>query len=375
MPDVPPRKPRGSFHFRPAAPNSTSPNADPMPLKRGLERESCDFCYRRKVKCDRLLRNRQGLATCSQCALREEPCCRDDSDDVRIRRRRLMAAEDGVADIPLRESERAAINTPSGDQEEPTISFASASPSQPLQLEAGYAEPSRYPDNLFVDDAFGLSLDSILFLDQVFMGDCGPTEGNGRAPFTLQHGPASTTDAGQAHDQEQYGQANTISGDIFDQFSWPSDSADSTLVTAALHAYFKLAAPYLPILLEDAFWQDYHAHRCSHSLIYAVACRGMPFTAAVNKWDLEQRLARQFREAFLGARSIASDSGKVRLDDLEALALMIEFEYEDAGSLPLHSNLGRLFLTHESLTLMTLQFPIHNRSFTDSDSSRITGKG
>jgi len=99
-------------------------------------------------------------------------------------------------------------------------------------------------------------------------------------------------------------------------------------------------ASFLSVILEDAFWQDYHAGRCSQALICAIACSGLPFTAATNQWDLQQHVARRFREAFLQARSTASDDGMIRLDDLEALALMIGFEYDDAGGSTLHSSLG-----------------------------------
>ena len=76
------------------------------------------------------------------------------------------------------------------------------------------------------------------------------------------------------------------------------DSADSAICTAALHSYFVSAATYLPILLADAFWSDYHASRCSKLLLFALACRGMPFTEAPNKWDLQQRLACNFERDF-----------------------------------------------------------------------------
>jgi hypothetical protein len=208
----------------------------------------------------------------------------------------------------------------------------------------------------------------MLFLDQVFMGDCGPTEWNSRRPSQDLQDPRSTSGNTQTEKREQYGRISTFPSGAPDSCSWMGDSADSAVYTAALHSYFDFAAPYLPILLADAFWQDYHASRCSELILYAVACGGMPFTEAPNKWDLQQRLACKFRETFLIARSNASDE-TIRLDDLEALALMVNFEYEDAGSLPLLSNLGRLFLTHESLVLMTMHYRILDCDTTDSTSS------
>jgi hypothetical protein len=72
----------------------------------------------------------------------------------------------------------------------------------------------------------------------------------------------------------------------------------------------------------------------------------MPFTEVPDKWNLQQRLAAAFRERHLSARSNTCDNDTIRLDDLEALALMINFDYDDSAGPPLLSNLGRLFLTH-----------------------------
>lgn len=100
----------------------------------------------------------------------------------------------------------------------------------------------------------------------------------------------------------------------------------------------------------------------------------MPFTAALNKWDLQQRLACKFREVYLNARTTASDNEEIKLDDLEALALIINFEYDDADSPPLHLNLGRLFLKHESLVLMTCQYRISDRILTDPTPSAMLAR-
>ncbi|KAJ5176366.1 uncharacterized protein N7482_002243 [Penicillium canariense] len=233
---------------------------------------------------------------------------------------------------------------------------------------------SNFPNGLFADGPFELSFDNMLFLDQIFMGNCEPTEWDNRRPSQDLQDPTSTSDNAETDDREQFGRDSTFPNGMLDSFSWMDDSTESAICTAALHSYFDFAAPYLPILLADAFWRDHHASRCSESLLYAVACRGMPFTEAPNKWDLQQRLACKFRETFLIARSNASDDEFIRLDDLEALALMVNFEYEDAGSLPLLLNLGRLFLTHESLVLMTMHYRILDHDTTASTTSAILAR-
>ena len=231
-----------------------------------------------------------------------------------------------------------------------------------------------YPDNLLIDDTFGLSLDNIFFLDQVFMGDSGPAEWNSTLQIANAQDPSSATDEDQPITQEQHEQVSVSSAEALDHSSWQGGFADPATWTAALHSYFNFAASFLSIILEDAFWQDYHAGRCSQALVCAIACRGLPFTAATNPWHLQQHVARQFRETFLQARSTASDDGMIRLDDLEALALMIGFEYDDTDSPPPHSSLGKLFLKHESLVLMTLQSRICDRSLTSSDPSAMLAR-
>ncbi|KAI1131190.1 hypothetical protein F5Y10DRAFT_234015 [Nemania abortiva] len=108
---------------------------------------------------------------------------------------------------------------------------------------------------------------------------------------------------------------------------------------------------------------DYKGRLSSHALVYAVACRGCPFIQTEEKWTLQQRLASRFRETFLQAQSITSGQNVVRLDDLEALALMVDFEYESSGGFtsPLQSQLQSLLLTHDSLVVMTLQYRIEIR--------------
>ncbi|KAF4949967.1 hypothetical protein FSARC_13328 [Fusarium sarcochroum] len=151
----------------------------------------------------------------------------------------------------------------------------------------------------------------------------------------------------------------------------------STLNTA-IEAYFDLASLALPILSRETFMADYKSHRASASLVYAVACRGCPFTSTPQKLVVQQQLASQFREQFLHARLAAENDRSIRLDDLEALALMTEFPYGTAGNTTtsLHSQLGNLFLTHDSLVLMTIQYQILGQAYLpDGSSEPLHGAG
>lgn len=159
-----------------------------------------------------------------------------------------------------------------------------------------------------------------------------------RAPRDTRGEPSAEALAGSAH-QKLWVDCNLVQ-ETFD---------------AALHAYFDLAAVHLPVIMEDAFWKDYHAGRCSPALVYAVACRGIIFTATSDSWDKQQCLALKFRQEFLEARQKATGKSAIRLDDLEALAIMANWVYDKGSSSPLDTQLGSLFLTHESLVLATLQ--------------------
>lgn len=237
-----------------------------------------------------------------------------------------------------------------------------------LPPEDGSSVLTQSTGDMFADDFLGLSRDNIFFLDQVFMSDgIGSIEWLGQAQDAHQDSQVSTTSDDHSRNDKPPVEHRV---EEWEQIPWPDSVADSnTVLTAAIHCYFKFAAPWLPIVLEDAFWQDYRDGRCSHVLACAIACCGIPFTTITDKWSLQQRFANDFREAFLGAQSTAHNDGTIRLDDLEALALMVNFEYEDTNSPPLHANLGKLFLRHESLVMMTVQFRIQERVSTGPDSS------
>ncbi|KAJ5096807.1 hypothetical protein N7456_007528 [Penicillium angulare] len=355
-----------------------------MKLKRGIPRESCDFCHRRKIKCDRSLRTKTGHTSCSQCALRQGPCHLNDPTETRNRRRTHQNTRGDKPGLATGE-ERAhrARHDISNDNLNPVGTFTSASHLEPeFPIQEHGSTFMQDPNDMFVDGFLGLSRDNIFFLDQIFMGDENSSMnwlGNEQDLVQDHSIQASTTDTrsrdeGQAQVQAQVSTQNPMEISHQSLQILPEDTDSNTTFTTAIHHYFKFAAPWLPIIHEDAFWEDYHSNRCSPLLTSAIACRGIPFTNLPNKWTLQQRFAHNFRESFLNTRSIASDTGKIRLDDLEALALMANFEYEesdssDKGSLPLYSNLGRLFLKHESLVLMTLQYTIEDTFYTLHGSS------
>ena len=135
-----------------------------MRLKRGIERESCDFCHRRKIKCDRSSRMEKGHDSCSQCSLRQLACRLDDSDDVRIRnkRRQTNATESDAHASCTQPGSTSLPGTPSlvlSQENTPAVSLHA--PEAPRD-----DSPLEFP---FLDDPFELSPDAIFFLDQIFM--------------------------------------------------------------------------------------------------------------------------------------------------------------------------------------------------------------
>ncbi|GJN70051.1 hypothetical protein PLICBS_004103 [Purpureocillium lilacinum] len=324
-----------------------------MQLKRGVERESCDFCHRRKIKCDRALRIGRGNEGCSQCSLRQLTCSLDDSDDVRIRnkRRQAIVPRERVTQYDDRPGTRSSTQDVLSDDDlryHPTHAKAPLFPSPPDAETVRLLNDSA-PDLSVLRNPLELSLDAGLFLDQIFMA-------NPAVPASA--GPSATLSAQLHSPQPPAVQPLTEpTGEYHAALHEPWLGCDLSLATfnAALHAYFDLAALCMPVLLEDAFWDDYRAGRCSPCLIFAVACRGMPYIEAADKWNVQQRLAGKFRDAFFEAQKRPAGQAPTRLDDLEALAIMLHFKYSDAGRSSLDEHLENLFLTHDSLVLMMLR--------------------
>lgn len=239
----------------------------------------------------------------------------------------------------------------------PTQGLEQSLPSYfPSNLDDGIPSSlDQSPDYSFIDTPFELSPESILFLDQIFLGSFEtPLEYLQPQPLAdidIQSSMAADV-ATQNSASESLREASTFS---ISQKPWLNCGLDEAAFDSALHAYFDFAAVHLPVLIEDAFWQDYRAGRCSLALVYAIACRGISFSSTLESWNEQQRLALKFRERFLEAQQNSTSKSVMRLDDLEALAIMVNWTYDETQSISIHSQLGRLFLTHEALVLATLQ--------------------
>ncbi|KAJ2986060.1 hypothetical protein NUW58_g5209 [Xylaria curta] len=340
-----------------------------MPLKRGLERESCDFCFRRKIKCDRSLRSAAGHPACSQCDLRQTPCTFE-SDDARTQRRRKTSAKgspsastqigtkarrqishDIVSNDRCTHSSASVLKYGNDVLSPPFLDGTTASSRLPLDIATDTTTWSPMTQHLLPTSSnldFQLSPNDVSFLDSILQTHdvAEPSADWGDMPS-----PGLQTTGNLQDNLVAIKTPYNILG------------IQPETLDAAIEAYFSFASLALPVLSKDGFIADYNNHWCSPSLVFAVACRGCPFIHSTEKWALQQRLASQFRETFLQARSLASSENVIRLDDLEALVLMVDFEYENSEGFasPLQSQLQNLLLTHDSLVAMTLQYRIETR--------------
>ncbi|KAF4497271.1 Fungal transcriptional regulatory [Fusarium agapanthi] len=313
-----------------------------MSLKRGIKRQSCDFCFRRKVKCDWVSRESEGHTQCSHCELRDIACTNSD-DRGRARRslRRDVRSAAGRISSSPDDGHVADDGNPPGSTNDTNLvieeSISALPQTQLLPIDPNLQYPTVDSESAWQDITWDLGAESISFLDSVFTHD-----------YNFDNMPNSP----QIQASEEVAGALKTPYEILE--------LDPSTLKAAIDAYFDLTSIAIPILDRNAFQADYRSHRASSALVYAVACRGCPFLSISRKWLVQQRLASEFRRAWLEARSAAGDKQSIRLDDLEALALMVEFAYEPAEDVntALHSQLGSLFLTHDSLVLMTLQYQI-----------------
>ncbi|KAI0536555.1 hypothetical protein GGR58DRAFT_382745 [Xylaria digitata] len=196
---------------------------------------------------------------------------------------------------------------------------------------------------------FELSPQSVSFLDSIFL------QGHDTAEPIMNWGNMLNSTA-QLIDEPQNSSALT-------ENLYCTLEIKPEILDGAIDAYFSFTSLALPVLSKDGFMADYKAQQSSSALVFAVACRGCPFIQATDKWELQQRFASRFKEAFLQARNTTSSQDLVRLDDLEALALMVDFEYEGSvgAASPLQSQLENLLLTHDSLISMILRYRIETR--------------
>lgn len=299
-----------------------------MRLKRGVERESCDFCHGRKIKCDKPARSREGIDTCSACERRDIACLVDDSTDIRLQKRRVNTERRTQSSFENQSPSLALLSPPTATTQSLAVDASASTAAVPFAAQ----EPQ--------DLLFDLNAESAFFLDQIFMGN-------------LAGDWASDTYTGLAMDASApsalVSRPDTVAGIDHYRNLWHDCQLQSEIFMLALRFYFDYAALALPIVIEDAFWTDVQSNVVSEVLVCAVACRGMPFVKDNDRWLFQQRLASKFKQLFLQKQQDAPSD--TTLDDIEALALMVNFPYAPDTV----SGLERLFLSKDALVLMTLQ--------------------
>lgn len=295
-----------------------------MRLKRGTIRSSCDVCHQRKIKCDRPARLANGHDGCSQCSIRQTTCSIDSSTDVR-----LQARKD--SNSPLEESNTVA----------------------PLRSGAN-DEHLQAPSSYLAEDYFlDLNTESLQFLDSIF--------GEMHTPITQDPfsdiGPLSSS---SVTDIATNGRTTPYYEPSLGKDLWTQCNVDRLSFLNTISGYFQFASTALPVLLEDAFWMDYHGGLASDALTYAVACRGLPFSTLAGNDEIQQHLASRFKESFLQAHATSVGQGAGQLDNIEALAIMAGFVYNQASTAQRLQGLESLYLSHDSLVMMALQYRLQN---------------
>jgi hypothetical protein len=329
-----------------------------MPLKRGRLRESCCFCHRRKVRCDRSEREAAGRPSCSACSLRGQPCKLEREETSQ--RPRSVRSSGGVP-RPLADAPETAIS----DMPVTPRSPLRPSPQAPTEAAAAPREPgSRSLVNYapfsgaVPDDTFFLSMPGAAYLDDVFLGESFGAQWqeliNAADPCAEDMSLAQIEYAAESSEPQGYStQTEMLAEPSYHKVPTASTYAQS--IEVAIRAYFEHVAPVLPVVPEEAFWIDYRKGVCCNSLTLALACRGYPFLRIDNKWHIQQVVARDFRHSFLQRQEDFAGPSAIRIDELEGLALMVNFAYEESYQDPAEPRFGHLFLSSDSLVLFTLQ--------------------
>ncbi|KAI1330169.1 hypothetical protein F5Y16DRAFT_47928 [Xylariaceae sp. FL0255] len=354
-----------------------------MRLKRGLERASCDFCYRRKISCNLSSRTRAGHGTCPQCDLRQKPCVFE-SDDLRTQRRHRVRRGSSTStpgsSVAQRDVSREIV-TGQGTSEIENVQLilnetdtlfsassstsiaTSQSPSDPALAQYSQEQAGNSTSFDFNSFDFELSSESNSFLNSVFQRD-----------DMIHDPPVHSSVIPTSATQPNYDQINDPTNDRADSLDpYGIQELESNLLREAIESYFSFCYLAFPLLLKDAFMADYESRRASPALVFALACHGSSFLQTEERWALRQQFASSFRDAFLQARSATETRDAIRLDDLEALVLMVDFDYSEAGSSnsSVHLQLEALLLTHDSLVHMVLQYKIQ-ASFVSTNGSTWT---
>jgi hypothetical protein len=275
----------------------------------------------------------------------------DDTNDVRLQQQRQVV--DSASSSSVHQHHTEEVIPPLHD-----------TPAQ--VLDEAYLAQQSY-------NSFDLSAESILLLDQAFMGDFNSGEWN-----------VEMLDSGLQLNLPPDGEPGTQTCDesvkappsqfLIQKDLWTSCGIDESTFTVSLQAFFSFASLALPILFVDAFRKDCEIGKCSDALVYAVACRGMPFVDMENRFEVQQRLAQQFKVSFLERQQTSSCGSVLRLDDIEALALMVGFHYEETHGSSTSLRFESLFLSHDSLVLATLQCRQQGGSHEQLDSQPTLAK-
>ncbi|KAJ6003766.1 hypothetical protein N7522_006458 [Penicillium canescens] len=364
------------------------------PRPRGGTRASCNNCHQKKRKCDLPSRLKDGEQKCSRCAAKERECYIGSPNSAcPSKRQRLEHTTPSSSP-----DERLAPDETNLPSTLPQLPFHGETPTAESQEDPGaLTERRNYPPSLSSEctaatfppdvelsarcstDLSELNSQGSSFLHHVFIG-APRAQPSDTAPLAAQRSDSESDDSPASdrptstvvipkapHFNIRSFAFNSARSHFFKVYLAGATSSTGAFYgrllaicelsildfIESLHAYFDFPALYRPFIPEDAFWQDFHADRCGPVLLLAVACRGILCTGLKNREKKQRRLATMFRAEFMKAMTSKARTSTVCLDVLEGMALMVDFNYDDARTPADHS--WNLFMTHDALVLLTLQ--------------------
>ncbi|KAJ6081449.1 hypothetical protein N7499_006323 [Penicillium canescens] len=325
-----------------------------------INRKSCNLCRRQKRKCDLQSRLENGVERCSRCAERDHECHFGSSDDTYANGRKSL--------------QRCSSN--SEPLEEPgVVERCDSLPSLSPEVTAATILFDESPSSQFSGSFLEPCSEHSLFLQRVF-GNHRPQNSHA-TPLAESSSDSSSSESQNTEKAttavaHEFIRHDTRSGAfrsarshffqlLLDEIAHPGATfpshlvdlcGDTSVYVESLHAYFDFPGLYRPFVPEHAFWLDFYADRCSPALLSAIACCGISYTKAADKWKKQQRLAITCMKHLMKTEAVKTGS-IVRLDDLEAIALLIDFKFDRAHKPP--TTIWKRFMSHDALVLMSLQ--------------------
>ncbi|KAJ5882720.1 uncharacterized protein N7473_011154 [Penicillium subrubescens] len=373
-----------------------------MPVKRGAPRRSCDLCHQQKRKCDRSSRIDQGGAGCSRCITQKRECHSEAFEQTDVPKRQRVMARSPSRESSVWENGINPVGSTSQDSllDLPPSSSRSTSIVEPHELSRLRSDPTHFSSPSTMEPP-RLSFSGAAFLRSIFVVDeqaasfRSPSVTSTFPDSQISHSPDSSTlpSLQSAPVSPKLPQPDIASNDfrlahshvlqfLVDRLVHSREKFDQDIfvkchltvkdLAESLRAYFDIPGIFHPFIPEDAFWEDLRAGICSPTLLAAIASRGIPFTNAKDKWEKQKLLVVMCMDEIMEVGVSRDGSERLRLDDLEAMALMMDLKYKSPHLFLGYKHEWRRLFAYDSLVKETLKGP--NREPMASDPSGLLAR-